>query len=70
MTSVEQLKSSANCLTPDGDTFQLFHTSQTTIIMDPADQKSGCMLISVCTLNRLNMVCVMWTIVVLLSYIK
>ena len=24
-------------LTPDGDTFQLFHTSQITIIMDPAD---------------------------------
>ena len=36
VTSVEQLKSGANCLTPDGDTFQLSHTSQITI-MDPAD---------------------------------
>ena len=24
-------------LTPDGDTFQLFHTGQITIIMDPVD---------------------------------
>ena len=38
MTSVEKLKSGANCLTPDGDTFQLFHTSQI-IIMDPTDYK-------------------------------
>ena len=37
MTSVEQLKSYANCLKPDGDTFKLFHTGQITIIMDPAD---------------------------------
>ena len=41
MTSVEQLKSGANCLTPDGTTFQLFHPSQITIIMDPADLKRG-----------------------------
>ena len=33
--SVEQLNSGDNCLTPDGDTFQLFHTSQITIFMDP-----------------------------------
>ena len=33
VTSVE-LKSGANCITPDGDTFQLFHTSQITIIND------------------------------------
>ena len=39
VTSVEQLKSSANCLTPDGDTFLLFHNSQITIIIDPADCK-------------------------------
>ena len=32
-----QLESGANCLTPDSDTFQLFHTSQITIIMDPVD---------------------------------
>ena len=44
MTGVEQLKSGANCLIPDGNTFQLFHTSQ---IMDPADKK---------ILNRSNMV--------------
>ena len=36
VTSVEQLKSGANCLTPDGETFQLFHPNQITIIMDPA----------------------------------
>ena len=34
---VEQLISGANCLTPDGDTFQLVHNSQITIIVDPAD---------------------------------
>ena len=28
MTSVEQLNSGANCLTPDEDTFHLFHTHQ------------------------------------------
>ena len=37
LTSVEQLNSGANCLIPDVDPFQLFHTSQITIIMDPAD---------------------------------
>ena len=37
MTSVEQLKSGAICLTPDEDTFQLFHTSQITVIMDLDD---------------------------------
>ena len=37
VTSVEQLKSDVNCLTPDGDTFHLFHNSKITIIMDPAD---------------------------------
>ena len=37
VNSVEQLKSGANCLTPDHDTFWLFHTSQITIIRDPAD---------------------------------
>ena len=37
MTSVEQLKSSVNCIAPDCNTFQLFHTSEITIIMDPAD---------------------------------
>ena len=37
MTSIEQLKSDANCLTPDGDTFQLFHTSQITIVMGLVD---------------------------------
>ena len=36
VSSVEQLKSGANCLT-DVDTFQLFRTSQIKIIMDPAD---------------------------------
>ena len=41
VTSVEQLKTGANCLTPDGDTLQLFHTSQITIIVDPADYKGG-----------------------------
>ena len=56
MTSVEQLKSGTNYLTPDGTTLQLFHTSQITIIMDPADEKRGCMLIRACTLNRWNMV--------------
>ena len=56
MTSVEQLKSSVNCLTQDGDTFHLFHPRQITTIMDPADSKRGCTLIRACTLNRLNMV--------------
>ena len=37
VTSVEQLKSGANCLTPNGDTLQLFHNSQITIIMDTPD---------------------------------
>ena len=55
MTSVEQLKTSVNCLTQDGDTFNLFHTRQITIIMDPADSKRGCTLIRACTLNKLNM---------------
>ena len=36
VTSVE-LKSYANCLIPDGDTIQLFNTSQITIIKDSAD---------------------------------
>ena len=54
MTSVEQLKSGVNCLIPDGDTVQLFHTSQITI-MNPAEKK-GCMLIRACMLNRSNTV--------------
>ena len=33
LVSVEQLNSGANCLTPDGDTTQLFHTTQITIII-------------------------------------
>ena len=37
--SVEQLKSGTNHLTPDGDTFQLFHISQIKIIMNPAAKK-------------------------------
>ena len=37
MTCAEQLKSGAYYLIPDADTFQLFHTSQIAIIMDPAD---------------------------------
>ena len=37
VTSAEQLNSSVNCFTPDGDTFQLFHTSEITIILDPAE---------------------------------
>ena len=56
VTSVEQLKCDGNCLTPDGDTFQLFHTSQITIIMDSADLKRRCTLIRACTLNRSNTV--------------
>ena len=55
MISVEQLKSGANCLTPDGDIFQ-FQTSKITIIMDPADQKRGYGLIRACTINRSNSV--------------
>ena len=51
VTGVEQLKSGANCST-DGDTFKLFHTSQITIIMDPADQRKGCTLIRAGTLNQ------------------
>ena len=35
-SGIKKLKSGA-CLTPDGDTFQLFLTSQITVIMDPAD---------------------------------
>ena len=35
--TTEQLKSGANCLTQDGDSIQLIHTNQFTIIMDPAD---------------------------------
>ena len=36
MTSVEELKNGANCLTPDDEIVQLFNTSQITIIMDSA----------------------------------
>ena len=54
MTSVE-LKSG---FTPDGDTFQLFHISKITIVMDPAHWKRRCTLIRACTLNRSNTVCV------------
>ena len=50
------MKSGANCLTLDGNTFQLFHTSKITIIIDHADLKRGCMLIRACMLNRLNTV--------------
>ena len=49
MTIVE-LKSGANCLTPDDD------TSQISIMMDPANKKMGCTLIRACTLNRSNTV--------------
>ena len=55
MTSVEEQRSGANLSTPDGDTFQLFHTSPITIITDAADKK-GCTLIRACTLNRWNKV--------------
>ena len=54
VTGVEQLESGASCITPDHNLFQLFHTSQITIIMDRAVQKTGCMLIRECMFNRAN----------------